>query len=50
MYGYLIKVKNDLEKISSNAYKQGKSDEQVRQLIFRYLDESKRNAVEKDII
>jgi len=38
----LLKVQQDLEKIVDNAYKQGKTHEQVKQMIKVYLKESKR--------
>lgn len=40
--GILLKVQQDLEKIVDNAYKQGKTHEQVKQMIKVYLKESKR--------
>lgn len=38
----LFKIKNDLESITDNAIKHGKSKEQIKQLIKVYLEESKK--------
>jgi len=38
----VFKIKHDLEKIRDSAYRQGKTKEQVKQLISVYLTESKR--------
>lgn len=39
---YFWKVMNDLKKITSNLQKQGKTDEQIKQAIRIYLEESKK--------